>query len=92
MQHYYLAKVAQIVNVVAFVILYDELINHPCQHGFVNAHKETLQIQFHDVTVCGVIVAGFFNICLQHLYTIQLTFAFTAVKSPRTEHQLKKWL
>ena len=46
MQHYYLAKVAQIVNVVAFVILYDELINHPCQHGFVNAHEEALQIQY----------------------------------------------
>ena len=92
MQHYDLAKVAQIVNVAALVILHDELINHPCQHGFVNAHKETLQIQFHDVTVGGVIIAGLSYVVLQHLHTIQLPFAFPAIECPWTKHQLKQRL
>ena len=92
MQYHDLAKVAQIVDVVALVILHDETVNHTCQHGFVNAHKETLQIQFHDVTVGGVIVAGLLDVGIQHFHAIQLTFAFAAVECAWTKHQFKQRL
>ena len=46
MQHYDLAKVTQIVNVAAIVILYDEIVNHLCQHGLVYAHEEYGKVSY----------------------------------------------
>lgn len=92
MQNNHTAQIAQILYVVAFVVVQYKPVYHASQHSFVYRHEKALQIQLGYIAVAGIVLAALLNIVVQHINAVHLSFTFSAVKCTRAKYFLKKRL